>query len=144
MGVRDRLSTWAHCTPLPSILLANIQALENKLDDLMARIKYQRDITDFNTLCHTQTWLTPSVPDHAIQPAEFLSVQHMDRTGDSGKSWEEEVCLMVNTNWCHSRNILFAQLGGPDQQMPPILSYPAVHLRHLLHSTTGGHGHYSV
>ncbi|RXN39336.1 leucine-rich repeat-containing 24-like protein [Labeo rohita] len=82
----------AHRTPLPSILLANVQSLENKLDDLRARAKFQRDIRDCNLLCFTETWLNPAVPDHAIQPAEFFSVHRMDRTRDSGKSRGGGVC----------------------------------------------------
>ncbi|KAK3526575.1 hypothetical protein QTP70_030713 [Hemibagrus guttatus] len=73
-GVRNRLRARAHRTPLPSILLANVQSLENKFDDLRARVdKCQRYIRDCNLLCFTETWLNPAVPDHAIQPAEFFS-----------------------------------------------------------------------
>ncbi|KAI5616883.1 gastrula zinc finger protein XlCGF28.1-like [Silurus asotus] len=93
-GVRNRLRARAHRAPLPSILLANVQSLENKLDDLRARVKFQRDIWDCNLLCFTETWLNPAVPDHAIQPAEFFSVYRMDRTLESGKSRGGGVCLM--------------------------------------------------
>jgi len=48
--------------PLPSLLLANVQSLENKLDDGV-RIRYQRDIRDCNIFCLMETWLTPLVPD---------------------------------------------------------------------------------
>ncbi len=41
------------------------QSLENKMDDLRARISFQWDIRDCNILCLTETWLTPSVPDTA-------------------------------------------------------------------------------
>ncbi len=51
----------AHSPPLPSILLANVQSLDNKMDDLRARISFQRDIRDCNILCLTETWLTPTV-----------------------------------------------------------------------------------
>lgn len=105
-GVRNRLRARAHRTPLPSILLANVQSLENKLDDLRARIKFQRDIRDCNLLCFTETWLNPAVPDHAIQPAEFFSVHRMDRTRDSGKSRGGGVCLMVNSSWCNSASVV--------------------------------------
>ncbi|RXN08511.1 leucine-rich repeat-containing 24-like protein [Labeo rohita] len=71
-GVRNRLRVRAHRTPLPSILLANVQSLENKLDDLRARAEFQRDIRDCNLLCFTKTWLNPAVPDHAIQPAQSV------------------------------------------------------------------------
>ncbi len=47
-GIRSRLRKRAHCPPLPSILLANVQSLENKMDDLRARISFQRDIRDCN------------------------------------------------------------------------------------------------
>ncbi|KAK1802009.1 hypothetical protein P4O66_022242, partial [Electrophorus voltai] len=80
------------------ILLANVQSLDNKLDDLRARITLQRDIRDCNLLCFTKSWLNPAVPNHAIQPAEFFSVHHMDRTADSGKSRGSGVCVMEFTS----------------------------------------------
>ncbi len=58
-GIRNRLRKRAHSPPLPSILLANVQSLENKMDDLRARISFQRDISDCNIICLTETWLTP-------------------------------------------------------------------------------------
>ncbi len=58
-GIRNRLRKRAHSPPLPSILLATVQSLENKMDDLRARISFQRDIRDCNILCLTETWLTP-------------------------------------------------------------------------------------
>ncbi len=54
-GIRNRLRKRAHSPPLPSILLANVQSLENKMDDLRARISFQRDIRDCNILCLTET-----------------------------------------------------------------------------------------
>ncbi len=65
-GILNRLRKRAHSPPLPSILLANVQSLENKMDDLRARISFQRDIRDCNILCLTETWLTPTVPDTAV------------------------------------------------------------------------------
>ena len=52
--------------PLPSILLANVQSLDNKVDKLRARISFQRDIRDCNILCFTESWLFPgyTVPVH--------------------------------------------------------------------------------
>ncbi len=60
-GIRNRLRNRAHSPPLPSILLANVQSLENKMDNLRARISFQRDIRYCNIICLTETWLTPSV-----------------------------------------------------------------------------------
>ncbi|KAK1798194.1 hypothetical protein P4O66_000687 [Electrophorus voltai] len=105
-GVRNRLRARAHRASLPSILLANVQFLDNKLDDLQAKIKFQRDIWDYNLLCFTESWMNPAVPSHAIQSAEFFSVHRMGRTADSGKSRGGGVCVMVNNSWCNNANVV--------------------------------------
>ncbi len=83
-GIRNRLRKRAHSPPLPSFLLANVQSLENKMDDLRARISFQRDIRDCNIICLSETWLTPSVPDTAVTPSDNFSVLRMDRTAEAG------------------------------------------------------------
>ncbi len=104
-GIRNRLRKMAHSPPLPSILLANVQSLENKKDDLRARITFQRDIRDCNIICLTETWLTPSVPDTAVTPSDNFSVLRMDRTAEAGKSKGGGVRFMINKTWCDPRNI---------------------------------------
>ncbi len=98
-GIRNRLRKRAHSPPLPSILLANVQSLENKMDDLRARISFQRDIRDCNIICLTETWLTPSVPVTAVTPSDNFSVLRMDRTAEAGKSKGGGVCFMTNKKW---------------------------------------------
>ncbi len=104
-GIRNRLRKRAHSPPLPSLLLANVQSLDNKMDDLRARISFQRDIRDCNIICLTETWLTPSVPDTAVTPSDNFSVLRMDRTAEAGKSKGGGVCFMTNKKWCDPRNI---------------------------------------
>ncbi len=104
-GIRNRLRKRAHSPPLPSILLANVQSLENKMDDLRARISFQRDIRDCNILCLTETWLTPTVPDTAVTPSDNFSVLRMDRTAEAGKTKGGGVCFMFNKKLCDPRNI---------------------------------------
>ncbi len=87
------------------ITLANVQSLENKMDDLRARISFQRDIRDCNIICLTETWLTPSVPDTAVTPSDNFSVLRMDRTAEAGKYKGGGVCFMTNKKWCDPRNI---------------------------------------
>ncbi len=94
-GICNRLRKKAH-SPLPSILLANVQSLENKMDHLRARISFQRDIRDCNILCLSETWLTPSVPDTAVTPSDNFSVLRMDRTAEAGKTKGGGVCFMIN------------------------------------------------
>lgn len=44
-------------------------------------------------LCFTESWLSPAVSDHAIQPTETLIVFRMERTEESGKSKGGEMCV---------------------------------------------------
>ncbi len=66
------------------------------MDDLRARISFQRDIWDCNIICLTETWLMPSVPDTAVTPSDNFSVLRMDRTAEAGKSKGGGVCFMIN------------------------------------------------
>jgi len=77
-----RSGVQAHRPPLPSILLANVQSLENKLDDIRVRIQ------DCNIICLTETWLNPLVPDRVI-------LSHETRVNGG-------VCFMTN-KWCNPK-----------------------------------------
>ncbi len=120
-GIRNRLRKRAHSPPLPSILLANVQSLENKMDDLRARISFQLDIRDCNILCLTKTWLTPTVPDTAVTPSDNFSVLRMDRTAEAGKTKSGGVCFMINRKWCDPRNIsILSRSCSPHLHISPL------------------------
>ncbi len=104
-GIHNRLRERALSSPLPSILLTNVQSLESKMDDLRARISFQWDIRDCNILCLTETWLTPSVPDTAVTPSDNFSVLRMDRTAEAEKTKGGRVRYKINKKWCDPRNI---------------------------------------
>ena len=57
-GLLVRLRRRAHRATLPRILLANVQSLDNQIDEIRAWVALQRDIRDCNILCFTETWLT--------------------------------------------------------------------------------------
>ncbi len=133
-GIRNRLRKRAHSPPLPSILLANVQSLENKMDELRARISFQRDIRDCDILCLTETWLTPTVPDTAVTPSDNFSVLRMDRTAEAGKTKGGGVCFFINKKWCDPRNnlhfvaFLLASSRTPLHYLPPLLSAPGIYI----------------
>ncbi len=96
-GVLVRLRRRAFRPPLPTILLANVQSLDNKLCELRARISYQRETRD---CC-----MSAMVPDSAIQLTGF-SMHRSDRTRElTGKSRGRGVCFYINNSWCDERNI---------------------------------------
>ncbi len=85
-GVLARLRRRAFRPPLPTILLANVQSLDNKLCELWARILYQRETRDCCVICLTETWMSAMVPDSAIELTGF-SMHRSDRAKElTGKS----------------------------------------------------------
>ncbi len=87
------------------MLLSNVQSLENKIDDLKARISFQWDIRDCNILFLSETWLMTSVPDTAVTPSDNFSVLRIDRTAEAGKTKGGGVCFMINKKGCDPRNV---------------------------------------
>ncbi|KAI4905306.1 hypothetical protein NFI96_022731, partial [Prochilodus magdalenae] len=84
-GLHARLKACASRPPLPSLLLANVRSLENKLDELRARITSQREVRECCALIFSETW---------------LSEIRGDRTAASGKMSGGGVCVYVNNSWC--------------------------------------------
>jgi hypothetical protein len=74
-GLLVRLRMRAHHPPLPSILLADVQSLVNKIYEIRARIAFQRHIRDWNI---TEIWLAGDMLSESVQPTGF-SVHRADR-----------------------------------------------------------------
>ena len=99
-GLLVRLRRRAHRLPLLSILFANVQSLDNKVDEIRARIAFQRDISDCNILSFTDTWLTRDSLWDSVEPPGFFT-HHSERNKHlSGKKKGGGVCLMINESWC--------------------------------------------
>ncbi len=104
-GILVRLRRRAFRHPLLTILLANVQSLDNKLCELRARISYQRETRDCCVICLTETWMSAMVLDSAIELTGF-SVHRSDRKKElTGKSSGGGVCFYINNSWCDERNI---------------------------------------
>ncbi len=93
-GVLLRLRRRAFQPPLPTILLANVQSLDNKLCELRARISYQRETRDCCVICLTETWMSAMVPD-SIELTGFPFELSRDITENS-PLWE---LLPFNLSW---------------------------------------------
>ncbi len=124
-GVLVRLRRRAFRPPLPTILLANVQSLDNKLCELRARISYQRETRDCCVICLTETWMSAMVPDSAIELTGF-SVHRSDRTEElTGKSRGGGVCFYINNSWCNERNIhSIKSFCSPDLEFHMLLCRP--------------------
>lgn len=102
--MQTRLSVWAHCPLLPVVLLTNVQSLQTKLDDLRTKLKYQRDICDYNNFCLTEIWLTMSAPDHAIV-LNFFQYTGWTKCQTLAKTRGVDSVYMVNKSWYDSKNV---------------------------------------
>ena len=102
-GLLVRPRRHAHHPPLPSILLANVQSLDNKVDELRVRSSFQRDIRDCNILCFTETWLSWYILSESVQPGFSVhrAYMHIYLSGNKGGG----VCFMINYSWWDCDNI---------------------------------------
>lgn len=81
---------------LPSIVLANVQLLENKVDELHARVSYTREFTDACVLAFTETSLMDADMDSAVQIDGFGVTVRLDPSrGMMGKRQGGGVCFYI-------------------------------------------------
>eukprot|EP00745_Piridium_sociabile_P039523 TRINITY_DN74063_c0_g1_i7.p1 TRINITY_DN74063_c0_g1~~TRINITY_DN74063_c0_g1_i7.p1 ORF type:complete len:205 (-),score=14.26 TRINITY_DN74063_c0_g1_i7:424-1038(-) len=99
--------------PLPAIVLANVQSVRNKTDELFYLLGFKREFKDASVVCLTETWLEPSIPDSAIPPPGY-SLLKADRSRElSGEERDGGVCFMINQRWC-SDTKLVSQSCSPE------------------------------
>ncbi len=66
-GIRARLAANTHKPAIPTIILANVRSLDNKLDYIRLLRSTQRTVRDCCVFVFTEIWLNNSVPDCTIQ-----------------------------------------------------------------------------
>lgn len=74
--------------PLPPIVLANVQLLKNKVDELQARVLYTHEFRDACVLAFTETRLTDTDMDSNTNIKGFGVPVHLDRyDGEATGRW---------------------------------------------------------
>ncbi len=98
-GIRARLAANPHKPAIPTIVLANVRSLDNKLDYIRLLRSAQRTVRDCCVFVFTETWLNNSVPDCAIQ-LDQLTCYRADRAlVEGGKSRGGGLCVYINDAW---------------------------------------------
>ena len=100
-----RLMRHAHHPPLPSILLANVQSLDNKIDKIRARVAFQRDIRDCDIFCFTEMCLSLDMLSESVQPLGIFVRRSGRNKHLSGKKRAWGVCFMIKHSLCNCNNI---------------------------------------
>ncbi|KAL0147067.1 hypothetical protein M9458_057591, partial [Cirrhinus mrigala] len=73
-------------TALPSIHLANLRSLPNKMDELLFLNRINKDFSKCAALYFTETWLSESIPDNGLHISGF-------QLGGG-------LCFYINEGWC--------------------------------------------
>ena len=71
-GARTRLRKRPFRPPLPSMVLANVRSLRNKIDLLHAKCQVERAFRDACIIALIETWLDEHVPDRAGYRSKFF------------------------------------------------------------------------
>ena len=83
--------------PLPSILLANVQSLRNKVDELEAYVTCMKEYREMCLFAFTETWLGDRDTDHELHITGFGYPIRLDRSQEITKtSTGGGVCFYVN------------------------------------------------
>lgn len=103
-GARVRLKRQGlRRVPLPSIILANVQSLRNKTDELQANVINQHKYRDACIMAFSETWLMPTDTDSDLTISGFGAPVRLDRdSGATGKSQGGGVCVYLNQRWCNN------------------------------------------
>lgn len=103
--------------PLPSIMLANVQSLRNKVDEVQAHVRFLEEYRDVCILAFTETWLKEHVSQDVMEIDGFGAPFRLDRDPTvTGKSLGGGLCLYINKRWC-STVIIRESLCTPDIEL---------------------------
>ncbi|KAI3351114.1 hypothetical protein L3Q82_005679 [Scortum barcoo] len=84
--------------------MGNVRPLPNKMDELAALTRHQREYRECSLLLFTETWLTALTPDTAAELDGFTLLR-ADRSKESGKRKGGGLAVLVNDRWCNPGHI---------------------------------------
>lgn len=96
-GVRERLKRRGSRHPLPVITFSNVRSLSNKMNELTAKIQYDKEFRQSNLICFTESWLKEEMSDPNL-PGYTLIRADRDTTR-SQKSIGGGLCVVLDKRW---------------------------------------------
>ncbi|KAK3522700.1 hypothetical protein QTP86_030096, partial [Hemibagrus guttatus] len=93
-------------TVLPSIHLANLRSLPNKMDELLLLSRTNKDFSNSAALCFTESWLNDTIPDSALNLPGFQLFRADQVAESAGKSRGGGTCFYINERWCRDVTVL--------------------------------------
>lgn len=116
--MRQRLKRQGHLRiPLPMVMLANVQSLCNKLDELQANVKFLKEYNSACILALTETWLKDQDSQSDLEIGGFGEPYCLDRDPTAtGETLGGGLCLYINKTWCNTV-IVRESLCNPDIEL---------------------------
>ncbi len=93
-------------TALPSIHLANLRSLPNKMDELLLLSWTNKDFSNSAALCFTETWLNDTIPDRVLHLPNSQLIRADREAESTGKSRGGGTCFYINERWCTDVTVL--------------------------------------
>lgn len=103
-GVKRRERRRRYHPVLPSVIMGNVRSLPNKMDELAALTRHERDFREASLMLFTESWLTALTPDAVVELDGFQIIR-ADRTLESGKRKGGGLAVFVNDRWCNPGHI---------------------------------------
>ncbi|XP_019223006.1 uncharacterized protein LOC109205037 [Oreochromis niloticus] len=90
---------------LPSIVMGNVRSLLNKIDELSALVRSQREYQECSLMCFTESWMHQDIPDENASVEGFHTVRADRDSIASGKRKGGGLAVLVNNRRCNPAHI---------------------------------------
>ncbi|XP_065808278.1 deoxynucleoside triphosphate triphosphohydrolase SAMHD1 homolog isoform X1 [Labrus bergylta] len=104
-GVKCREKKRRYKPSVPSLIMGNVRSLPNKMEELTALTRLQREYRECSIMQFTETWLNELTPDTLVTLDGFQLVRADRSARESGKKKGGGIAMYVNERWCNSGHI---------------------------------------
>ncbi|KAK0155060.1 hypothetical protein N1851_002626 [Merluccius polli] len=100
-GTKRREKRKRHKPAVPAIIMGNVRSLGNKMDELSALVKTQREYRECSLFCFSETWLHSHIPDSSVE----VPVRGDRDCSKSRKKKGGGLALYVSERWCNPGHV---------------------------------------
>ncbi|XP_053493480.1 uncharacterized protein LOC128615428 [Ictalurus furcatus] len=90
---------------IPSVITGNVRSLSNKMEELTALTRLQREYRECSIMCFTKTWLNDLSTDSLVTLDGFQLVRADRKAKESSKRKGGGIAMFVNERWCNPGHV---------------------------------------
>ncbi|XP_078811874.1 uncharacterized protein LOC144996348 [Oryzias latipes] len=103
-GAKLKARRWRNKPFVPSIIMGNVNSLQNKCEELVALIRTD-EAYRVSLYLLTESWLTDVIPDSAVSIPGYALVRADREVELCGKTKGGGLFVLVSNKWCHPGHI---------------------------------------